>query len=90
MADKMNYNENKLALTEKSNEVRKCRDKWLNSVVTYSPVEFEKDSKKTKEMIIEESQKDVEQYEEKADLCIKSNDKEIKEADKLLADAMAP
>ena len=41
-------------------------------------------------MLIEELQKDVEQYKEKADLCIKSNDKEIKEADKLLADAMAP
>ena len=77
-------------ISEKSNEVKKCRNKWMNSLVTYNPVEFEKDSKKTKEMIIEESQKDVEQYKEKADLCIKSNDKEIKEADKLLADAMAP
>ena len=36
---------------------------------------------------IEESQKDVEQYEDKADHSIKTNDKEIKEADRLLATA---
>ena len=32
----------------------------------------------------------MEQYEEKADLSIRTNDKEIKEADKLLANALAP
>ena len=41
-------------------------------------------------MLIKESQKDAEQYEDKADLSIKANDKEIKEADRLLATALAP
>ena len=40
-------------------------------------------------MMIEESQKDVEQYEDKADPRIKTNGKEIKEADSV-ATALAP
>ena len=77
-------------VSEKSSEVRKCRDKWMASVVAYNQAEFEKVSNKTKESLIDESQKDVEQYEDKADLSIKTNDKEIKEADRLLATALAP
>ena len=77
-------------VSEKSSEVRKCRDKWMASVVAYNQAEFEKVSNKTKESLIEESQKDVEQYEDKADLSIKTNDKEIKEADRLLATPLAP
>ena len=52
--------------SEKSSEVRKCRDKWMTSVAAYNQVELEKVSNRNKEMLIEESQKDVEQYEEKA------------------------
>ena len=59
----------------------------MASVVACNPVEFEKVSNKTKEMLVEESQKKVEQYEDKADHSIKTNDKEIKEGDRLLATA---
>ena len=52
---------------EKSKEVRTNREKWLNAVVKYDPIEFEKDSKKTKDQLIEDSELDVEKYEEKAD-----------------------
>ena len=50
----------------------------MTSVLTYNQVEFEKVSNKSNDMLIEESQKDVEQYEEKADLSIGTNDKEKK------------
>ena len=60
--------------------------KWMASVVAYDHYEFEKVSNnKSAEMLIEESQKDAENYEDKADHSIKANDKEIKEADMLLA-----
>ena len=63
----------------------------MASVVAYDHSEFEKVSKnKTKVMLIEESQKDAEQYEDKADHSIKANGKEIKEAGMLLATALAP
>ena len=77
-------------VSEKSKEVRKNRDKWLNAVVKYDPIEFEKDSKKTKDQLIENSEKNVERYEERADQCIKAHNMEINEAEKWLADSMAP
>ena len=40
--------------------------------------------------MIEKSQEDVEQYEDKADLSIKTDDKHIMDADRLLATALAP
>ena len=48
-------------ISEKSSEVRKCRNKWMASVVAYNQAELEKVSKsRTKEMLIKESQKDAE------------------------------
>ena len=41
-------------------------------------------------MLIEESQKDAENYEDNANHSVKANNKEIKEADMLLATAIAP
>ena len=77
-------------LSENNNEVRKCREKWESSIVGYDQEEFEKDSKNSKDILIEESQKDAENYEDKADNSIKANDEEVKEADLLLANATAP
>ena len=52
---------------------------------------FEKVSKNNiKEMLIEESQKDAENYKDNADHSVKANNKEIKEADMLLVTAIAP
>ena len=59
-------------------------------MVKYDPIEFEKDSKKTKDQLIENSEKNVERYEERADQCIKAHNMEINEAEKWLADSMAP
>ena len=68
-----------------------CREKWMASVVAYDHDKFEKVSKNNiKEMLIEESQKDAENYEDNADHSVKANNKEIKEADMLLATAIAP
>ena len=36
-------------VSEKSSEVRKCRDKWMASVVAYNQAEFEKVFNNTKE-----------------------------------------
>ena len=64
-------------VSEKSKDVRTNREKWLNAVVKYDPIEFEKDSKKTKDQLIEDSELDVEKYEERADQCIKPHNMEI-------------
>ena len=77
-------------VSKKNKEVRHNRDKWLDEVVAFDPVEFEKNSKKSKEMLIEDSEKDVENYEEKAEQLIRLLDKEIKEAEKLLAKSVEP
>ena len=53
----------------------------MASVIAYNPTEFHKVSNKTKEQLVEESEKDVEQYEDRVDHSIKENDTEIKEAD---------
>ena len=42
-------------VSKKNKEVRHNRDKWLDEVVAFDPVEFEKNSKKSKEMLIEDS-----------------------------------
>ena len=46
-------------VSKKSKEVSDNRDKWLAEIVGYNPIEFEKNSKKTKEQLIEESGKDL-------------------------------
>ena len=50
----------------------------------YDEEEFEKDT------LIEESQKDVENYEDRADDSITANDEEVKKAELLMVDAVAP
>ena len=50
----------------------------------YDEDEFEKDT------LIEESQKDVENYEDRADDSITANDEEVKKAELLMVDAVAP
>ena len=77
-------------VSKKNKEVRYNRDKWLAEVVGYDPVEFEKNSKKSKELLVEDSEKDVENYEEKAEQLIRLLDKEIKEAEKLLSKSVEP
>ena len=68
-----------------------CREKWMASVVAYDHDKFEKVSKNNiKGMLIEEPQKDAENYEDNADHSVKANNKEIKETDMLLATAIAP
>ena len=59
----------------------------MASVIAYNPTEFHKVSNKTKEQLVEESEKDVEQYEDRVDHSIKENDTEVKEADNLLVSA---
>ena len=54
-------------LSEKKDDVRKCREKWESSIVQYDEEKFEKDSKnKSKDTLIEESQKDAKNYEDRA------------------------
>ena len=77
-------------VSRKNKEVRINRDKWLYVVVEYDPVEFEKHSKKSKELLIEDSEKDMENYEEKAEQLIRALDKEIREAEKLLSKSVKP
>ena len=78
-------------LSEKKDDVWRCREKWESLIVEYDEEEFEKDSKnKSKDTLIEESQKDAENYEDRADDSIKANDDEVKQAELLLANAMAP
>ena len=77
-------------VSRKNKEVRINRDKWLDVVVEYDPVEFEKHSKKSKELLIEDSEKDMENYEEKAEQLIRALDKEIREAEKLLSKSVKP
>ena len=78
-------------LSEKKDDVWRCREKWESLIVEYDEEEFEKDSKnKSKDALIEESQKDAENYEDRADDSIKANDDEVKQAELLLANAMAP
>ena len=77
-------------VSKKNKEVRINRDKWLAVVVEYDPTEFEKHSKKTKELLIEDSEKDIENYEEKAEQLIRLLDKEIREAEKLLSKSVEP
>ena len=50
----------------------------------YDEEEFEKDT------LIEESQKDVENYEDRADDSLTANDEEVKKAELLMVDAVAP
>ena len=50
----------------------------------YDEDEFEKDT------LIEESQKDVENYEDRADDSITANDEEVKKAELLMVAAVAP
>ena len=45
---------------------------------------------KSKDTLIEESQKDAENYEDKADDSIKANDEEVKMAELLLVNDVAP
>ena len=72
-------------VSRKSKEVSDNRDKWIKEIIKFNPVEFEKNSKKTKEQLVEESGKDVEIYEDKAEQLIRSFKKEIEDAEKLLA-----
>ena len=72
-------------VSRKNKEVSENRDKWINAIIKFNPTEFEKNSKKTKEQLVEESSKDIEIYEDKAENLIKSFKKEIEEAEKLLA-----
>ena len=83
---------NKLSiLSEKKDEVRRCREKWKCSIVEYDEEEFEKVSKnQSKNTLIEESQRDAENYEDKADDSIKADDDEVKMAELLLVNAVAP
>ena len=59
----------------------------MASVIAHNPTEFHKVSNKTKEQLVEESEKDFKQYEGRADHRIKENNTEIKEADNLLVSA---
>ena len=77
-------------VSEKNKEVRTNGGKCLSAVVKYNPIEFEKDSKKTKDQLIEDSELDVEKYEEKADQCIKAHNMEKNEAEKWLTTSKAP
>ena len=65
-------------VSEKSIQVRKVLGKTMGSVVQFDPTEFAKVSDKSKEMLIEESEKYIKKYEDRAELCIKEHDVEIK------------
>ena len=65
-------------VSEKSIQVRKVLGKTMGSVVQFDPTEFAKVSDKSKEVLIEESEKYIEKYEDRAELCIKEHDVEIK------------
>ena len=77
-------------VSRKNKEVSDNRDKWISSIIGYNPVDFEKNSKKTKEQLVEESERDVEVYEDKAEQLIKLYKKEIEDAEKLLAMSAEP
>ena len=77
-------------VSRKNKEVSNNRDKWISSILSYNPVDFEKSSKKTKEQLVEESGKDVENYEDKAEQLIKMYKKEIEDAERLLEMSAEP
>ena len=76
-------------VSRKNKEVSDNRDKWISCIIGYNPVDFEKNSKKTKEQLVEESERDVEVYEDKAEQ-LKLYKKEIEDAEKLLAMSAEP
>ena len=65
-------------VSEKSIEVRKVRAKTMASEVQFDPTEFDKVSDKSKEVLIDQSEKDIEKYEDRTMLCIREHDIEIK------------
>ena len=77
-------------VSKKKREVSNNRDKWLAEIVGMDIVEFEKHSKKTKELLVEESEKDIGNYEDKAEQLVRLHKKEIEEAEKLLAKSVEP
>ena len=78
-------------VSEKSIEVRKVRAKTMASEVQFDPTEFDKVSDKSKEVLIDQSEKDIEKYEDRTMLCIREHDIEIKKkADELLAASTSP
>ena len=77
-------------VSKKKREVSDNRDKWLAEIVGMDIVEFEKHSKKTKELLVEESEKDIGNYEDKAEQLVRLHKKEIEEAEKLLAKSVEP
>ena len=63
------------ALSEKIEDVKKMRDKWVTSIIEYEDDEFESVSKnKSKDTLISESVADAEGYEDKADDSMLKND----------------
>ena len=55
----------------------------MPSVVEFDPTELAKVSDKSKEVVLDESEKYIEKYEDRAMLCIKEHDAEMKKAEKL-------
>ena len=62
----------------------------MASVVAFDPNEFATVSNKTKLQLVGESKNDIEQYEDRAERCIKEHDIKINKADKLLAASTSP
>ena len=75
------------ALSGKLEDVKKIRNKWVNSIIEYEDAEFESLSKnKSKDDLLAESAVDAEAYKDKAEDCILKNDPAVRKAEALLAE----
>ena len=75
------------ALSGKLEDVKKIRNKWVNSIIEYEDAEFESLSRnKSKDDFLAESAVDAEAYEDKAEDCILKNDPAVRKAEALLAE----
>ena len=79
------------ALSEKVEDVKKTRGKWVTSIIEYEEEEFESVSKnKSKDTLLSESVADSEGYEDKADDSVLKNDGAVRKAESVLAEVVTP
>ena len=79
------------ALSEKVEDVKKTRGKWVTSIIEYEEEEFDSVSKnKSKDTLLSESVADSEGYEDKADDSVLKNDEAVRKAESLLAEVVTP
>ena len=70
-------------VTEEQTKVSNVREETMNSVVQFDSDEFSKVSNKNKDEVITDMEKDIQNQETAAKLCIDAHDEDIKKAEKL-------